>query len=742
MTDFDAIDFFTDESMIQDPWPYFAHLRDQCPVQPLPHHDNVLAVTGYDEAAAVYRDHSTFSSCVAVLGPFPPLPFEPVGDDLRPLIEEHRADWIMGDYMIALDPPHHTAQRSLLARLLTPRRLKENEAFMWSLAAQHIDEFVASGSCELMNDFARPFTLLVIADLLGVPESDHELFRSRLGAQRPGQVAADAPEFSRDPLQFLNDWFTHYIVDRRREPQHDVLTGLATATLADGSLPDVAEVVRVATFLFGAGQDTTARLITTAMRLLADDPALQQVLRDDRSRIADLVEEVLRIEGVIKTDFRLASRPTSVGGVDVPAGTIMMISPCAVNRDPRHFEQPDAFDIDRPNARDHLAFGRGIHTCPGASLARTEAKVSIELLLDRLGEFRISDAEHGPAGDRHFAFEPTYILPRRRGAAPGVRACVTDRAAPYRVAQWATGNIGTRALRHIIEHPSMELTGVYVYDPTKVGRDAGELCGLAPVGVAATDQLATIIATRPDCVLYMPRAADVDVICRAPHGGDQRRVDLRDVPPPADRAGRDPPAGRDGLRRGQVVDPQHREQPRLHHRGGSPRPAVDPARPHPADDRRVRRSLPAQLARAAVPGDGVRHAAGRAAPGRLEHGRESFGPSLRTLADAIGIRLDRLEAGGEVAVAPRTITIAAGTLEAGTVAAQRISVAGIKDGRQLLRFRATWYCSHELDPAWDLLRPAGGCPSTVTHRSSSTSGCRSRWTRWPPPPPATPPTGR
>jgi len=410
--DFDAIDFFTDQSVVADPYPYFEHLRTRCPVQRESHHD-VVMVTGYDEAIAVYHDTDVFSSCNAVTGPFPGFPVPLEGDDVSALIEAHRDALPFNDQITTMDPPKHTAHRALLMRLITPKRLKENEAFMWRLADRQIDEFLARGECELISEFGQPFAMLVVADLLGVPEADHGAFRERLAAKHPGNVIGRSGHeqgMVHNPLEFLYDRFTTYIEERRREPRDDVMTGLATATFPDGSMPEVIDVVRIATNLFAAGQETTVRLFGTALQLVAERPDLQQLLRDERDRIPNFVEECLRYESPVKGDFRLSRVPTNVGGVDLPAGTTVMVLNGAANRDPRRYERPDDFDVDRANARTHLSFGHGIHTCPGAPLARAEARVGLERLLDRMADIRISERAHGPAGARHYDYVPTFVL--------------------------------------------------------------------------------------------------------------------------------------------------------------------------------------------------------------------------------------------------------------------------------------------------------------------------------------------
>ncbi|MFJ8194091.1 cytochrome P450 [Streptomyces sp. NPDC096094] len=412
MTDHDAIDFFRDDALVTDPYPYFEHLRARCPLQREPHHD-VVMVTGYEEAVQIYNDHETFSSCTSVTGPFPGFPVPLEGDDVSELIARHRDELPMSDQLPTLDPPVHTAHRALLMRLITPKRLKENEAAMWRIADGVLDDYLPRGEGDLVRDFAGPFTMLVIADLLGVPEEDRAEFRARL--QRPeahgagiGSTGEEALEQS--PLEFLYARFTTYIEQRRREPREDVLTGLATAAFPDGSTPEVADVVRVAANLFAAGQETTVRLLGSALQTLAERPELQRLLRTERRRVPAFIEESLRTESPVKGDFRLARTATTVGGVDLPAGTTVMLVNSAANRDPRQFTDPEVFDLERANARRHIAFGRGIHSCPGAPLARAEARVAIERLLDRTTDIRISERAHGPAGNRRYSYVPTFIL--------------------------------------------------------------------------------------------------------------------------------------------------------------------------------------------------------------------------------------------------------------------------------------------------------------------------------------------
>ncbi len=284
----------------------------------------MVAVVGYDEALAVYRDDEHFSAVNAASGPFG-LPFEIGGDrDITSQIEAYRSTVPYGALLVTQDPPAHAKSRALLMGMITPKRLKENEEFMWQLSDRQIDEFIDRGSFDAVADYAQPYATLVIADLLGVPEADRGEFRKLLGPI-PGAMER-TQEATHNPLEQIGIYFYGYI----------------------------------------------------------DRP--------------------------VKSDYRLARRPVKIGGLDVAPGTTVMLLLGAINRDPRRFEQPNEFQLERKNVREHLAFGRGIHACVGAPLARAEAKVSLERLFDRTSEIRIDESKHGRAGARRFEYEPGFIM--------------------------------------------------------------------------------------------------------------------------------------------------------------------------------------------------------------------------------------------------------------------------------------------------------------------------------------------
>ncbi|WP_030597987.1 dihydrodipicolinate reductase [Streptomyces fulvoviolaceus] len=272
----------------------------------------------------------------------------------------------------------------------------------------------------------------------------------------------------------------------------------------------------------------------------------------------------------------------------------------------------------------------------------------------------------------------------------------------YRVVQWATGTIGVRSLRAVVEHPGLTLAGVYVHTPGKAGRDAGELCGLGPTGVTATQDIEEIVGSGADCVLYMPLVCDLDEVCRLLESGANIVTTRGEF--------HHPPSMDPDVRK-RVEAACERGCTSIHSTGSSPGFITEAV---PLVLTSIARRLDsltidefANLSRRPSPEllfDVMGFGAAPAEFGeeRLTHARTSFGPSLRLVADALSLPLDSLEADGEVATARHRIRIAAGELAPGTVAAQRLTVTGRHAGRPLLRFRATWYCTTDLDPAWDL----------------------------------------
>jgi cytochrome P450 len=401
-------DFFTDPAVINDPKTYFNRLRSKCPVT-REHYHGSLMVTSYDAVVEVLnRRDDTFSSVVSVLGPIPPLPFEPKSDDIREQLDTHRDELPWSAHLVCFDGRKHAEHRAFLTRLLTYTRLKRNEDYLRGLTDRLIDSFIGKGRCNVVTEYAHAATTYAISDLMGIPEEDRAELLELIGAP-PSQVDGDAKhKIGPDPLIFLKERFDSYIQERLENPRGDLMSELVGSRFKDGSAPAPEMFSLLARFLFGAGQDTTSRLIAMAVLILAEDPELQTRLRNDPGRVPDFLEEVLRYDAPVKVIYRLAQKSTTIGDVEVPAGTVVTMSLTGASNDPGHFENPEVFNIDRPRVRDNMAFSRGVHACPGAPLARLEARVAIERLLARTAHIRISEPHHGPAAARRYRYEPTY----------------------------------------------------------------------------------------------------------------------------------------------------------------------------------------------------------------------------------------------------------------------------------------------------------------------------------------------
>ncbi len=425
MIDFSKADFYSDIALVDDPHAYFDFLRGQGPVARLPYR-NVVAVTGYEETVQVMLDTEHFWSVNAVTGPLPDLPFAPQGDDITAQVVAHRKQIPFSDQIVTESGERHQQLRSLVATLFTPTRLKQLEPQLRATADALVGEFAADGRVNLVSQYGGPYATLVIADLLGIPEKSRQRFRVLLQDTIPVPMDATPEDMMKNPLVEVGKDIFGLLARRRiangpvlrdlrrlfggATGKEDILTELALAKFPNGKRPSLVDLTGVAAFLFGAGQDTTNRLLANCFRVIATRPDIQAELRADPKRIPAFLEEVLRYDGSVKSGGRLCVKTTMLGGIEVKAGTTVLLSHMAANRDPKKFDHPAAFDMDRPRIKEHLAFGRGAHTCIGAALARREVAVSIERLLARMGNIRLAEAHHGGGNDRHFDYEPTYVL--------------------------------------------------------------------------------------------------------------------------------------------------------------------------------------------------------------------------------------------------------------------------------------------------------------------------------------------
>jgi len=403
-------DYFKDHVILKNPYAYFEAIRAKGPIYQIPS-SGLVVVTGFDEILDVLKNTNDFSSVIAPGGPAAPLPFQPQGSDITPQIEAHRTDFLGGDLVVAYDDQQHNFSRSLLTRLFTPSRLRASEQFIAEYSDQLVTEAVRNGGCELIKEIATPFVTMVIADLLGVPTDDRQIFMDAIEAgPPPGSIDSDDLMAQHQPLVVMGMYFAGYVQERRQQPRSDILSELANATYPDGSTPDALEIVRLATFLFGAGQDTSAKLLGNTMKFIVDEPGLQDRLRQNPSLIPQLLEEVLRLEGSTKMTARLARKDSRIGELRVPAGTRVMLALSAANRDPRRWDDPQTLILDRPKIKEHLAFGRGAHVCAGAPLARAEVRIILEKFLQHSSHIDLVEEKHGSRNNRNFDYEASFII--------------------------------------------------------------------------------------------------------------------------------------------------------------------------------------------------------------------------------------------------------------------------------------------------------------------------------------------
>lgn len=297
--------------------------------------------------------------------------------------------------LLITDPPRHTQLRSLVNQAFTPKAIAALEPHIGDIANDLIASSTA-GRMDMVRDFAGPLPVIVIAELLGVPASDRMLFKEWSDSTVKGPSENTEQAFQavtaerKQAAERLTAYFVDIIKERKAQRKDDLVSLLLDAEI-EGQKLDDQDLLGFCILLLVAGNETTTNLITNAVRLLTEQPDLQQVLKNDPASIPSAVEEVLRYYPPIQAIGRIAAEDTELGGQHIKAGSQIVNWVAAANRDGRKFDRPDAFVIGRkPNP--HLSFGFGIHFCLGAPLARLEAKIALNLLLGRFD--RISRSGH------------------------------------------------------------------------------------------------------------------------------------------------------------------------------------------------------------------------------------------------------------------------------------------------------------------------------------------------------------
>ncbi|MEV0143565.1 MULTISPECIES: cytochrome P450 [unclassified Nonomuraea] len=346
-------------------------------------------VYGYPETHDILGDPTTFSSDTMRVLP----------KGLMPDSEE----FSMAGFITQIDPPEHGKLRKLVSSAFTRKVVADLEPRIAALTHELLDAARDRGGLELVTDLAYPLPVIVIAELLGVPSGDRALFKQWADAlfQRDSTISLNEPvekqsvdiQATLKPWKEMSAYLAGHAEERRRRPRADLLTRLVEAEVDGEHLPDD-QVVNFAIILLLAGHITTTLLLGNTVLCLDAFPEQQDKVRADRASVPAVIEESLRLLPPFAALGRATTRETELGGVTIPADQLVMVWLGAANRDPRQFADPGVFDPGRdPNP--HLAFGRGIHFCLGAPLARLEGRVALNILLDRLDPLR-TDPEDPP----------------------------------------------------------------------------------------------------------------------------------------------------------------------------------------------------------------------------------------------------------------------------------------------------------------------------------------------------------
>jgi len=359
---------------------------------------DAYVVTRYEDITAVLSDPAHFSSTVTLT------PLTPPTDEARAILEE--VDFYRPPNLINADPPRHTKIRAFVQEAMTPKRLRAMEPIVREWAAGRITTMISQGSADVFRDLAFPLPALAGFRLLGFPAEDLEMIKSwcedRVAFTYGRADPADQPRVARNVAAFwvyVND----FVAKRIKEPIDDLASDLARRHLAE---PDDFTARDIATVLFEmavASHETTTNLLTNGLRRLLEHRDQWELLVADPGLIPNAVEEFLRYDGSVTSWRRRALEDAKIGDTEIPVGSTVIILLTSANRDPAKFNDAETFDIRRKDARMHVSFGKGIHFCQGAPLARLEVRIVLELLVEQAPDMVL-------APDQTFHFVPNIVM--------------------------------------------------------------------------------------------------------------------------------------------------------------------------------------------------------------------------------------------------------------------------------------------------------------------------------------------
>jgi cytochrome P450 len=389
----------------QTPHAYFRRLRDEAPV----FRDAMLGivhVSRYEDVLKVISQPAIFSS------EFGALTGEHMGIEMLPEEKQLMADERARiPTLLTRDPPAHTRYKKLAMKGFTYKRVQQMGPYIEQVVNQLIDGFIGSGACEFKTAFADNLPSILIADAVAVDRTmlpQWHIWLRNAVRRFDLKSMSDAERISSARVaKQMYDFLRAQIAAKRAQPGDDIISDLVSATLVEeGDARPLSEFELISIFaqVFVAGQETTANTLTAGLYYLLTNPGQMAQLRADPELMPGFVEEALRFLTPVNNMFRRVKQDTELGGVALKAGDMMMVKYGSANHDERHFPDPERFDITRANAREHLAFGRGIHHCLGSELARRQINTAFRILLRRLVNIRLA-TDAGP-----IRYLPNHLL--------------------------------------------------------------------------------------------------------------------------------------------------------------------------------------------------------------------------------------------------------------------------------------------------------------------------------------------
>ncbi len=376
------VDLF-DPEFKANPYPAYAQLRSDAPVHrvALPNGQGMWLVTRYEDVSAVLRDERFVKDWRNAMTPEQLAQMPPIPEVMRPLSKN----------MLDTDPPDHERLRALVSKAFTPRLIERMRPRVQAIADALLDAVWDKGEMDLIDDYAFPLPIIVIAELLGVPAEDRNEFREWSDAAVSGDATQEYVEKILLPhMQAFTGYLRAMFEEKRENPKDDLISALVRAEEAGVKLSED-ELLAMVFLLLVAGHETTVNLIGNGVLALLRHPDQLQKLKDDPSLIKPAIEELLRYDGPVETSTeRFAREDVRIGGTVISKGEMVTVVIASADHDPERFPDPDALDITRADNK-HLAFGKGIHFCLGAPLARMEGQIAIGTLLRRMPELRLAD---------------------------------------------------------------------------------------------------------------------------------------------------------------------------------------------------------------------------------------------------------------------------------------------------------------------------------------------------------------